>query len=492
MSVVCGAAKSNTNLVFVTGHVSASYKQQQQRQKQQQRNSRIRKHEAIRMANRNHPVFLSATLRNQIQTLLRGENILDVNPADDDDEVPEQCTSDRQAHVKERLHQEGFTKKQARTAFQKESKTAKHAQDTDAEDQWERLYDDCLQWLCVHLEEDQLPEGFDPRGATLEIVATGKTSKSNQTSTNASTPAATAISPQAQMIANKYGVSGKDAMWLLDQTEGNDSDADNLEHAFWKKCCELANVDSSSGASSESNVEENQQILIEEMEALEAIFPSECQKTESSDGKSTITIHTPDGLVLKIVVDAKHYPAVLPERVVCLGSWPSSSSTVGIAVHVELTKFLSTMTLGEPMVFEIYGQMQLLLQTVDELPSDFSLTASTTTANPVTSNVKLESSNMDSSTNNNKSKDRNQASSSSRPRPKRRPRERGVFWSTPPTKTPPAVSFPKLSSALESQRKGLPAGQARQDFLSVLKQADDVSRPHGLAKWKALFRYGLT
>ena len=145
--MVCGAAKSNTNLVFVTGHVSASYKQQQQRQKQQQRNARIRKHEAIRMANRNHPVFLSATLRNQIQTLLRGENILDVNPADDDDEVPEQCTSDRQAHVKERLHQEGFTKKQARTAFQKESQTTKHAQDTDAEDQWERLYDDCLLWF---------------------------------------------------------------------------------------------------------------------------------------------------------------------------------------------------------------------------------------------------------------------------------------------------------------------------------------------------------
>jgi hypothetical protein len=37
------------------------------------RNAWVRKHEAVPMANRNHPVFLSARLRNQIQQILLGD-----------------------------------------------------------------------------------------------------------------------------------------------------------------------------------------------------------------------------------------------------------------------------------------------------------------------------------------------------------------------------------------------------------------------------------
>ena len=435
-------SKANTNLVLGTTHVSAADRRRQKEEKKRERNARIRKHEAIRMANRNHPVFLSATLRTQIQRLLRGDTVVLEDPAEDN-EILDNYSSDRQAYVEERLHQEGFTKRQARTAFQKELAKAKHARDTDDEDQWEHLYDDCLQWLCVHLEEDQLPEGFNPKGQTLDVVAhPGTKTKANQK-----------VSLEAQEVAKRYGLSHDDASWLLGQKETS------VEDTLWKACCQLANV-STKLESIAGSSEENQQLVQEEIEALEAIFPSECQ-IMSNDGISSIVIQTPEELTLSIVFASGQYPSVRPQRVLCSGNWPQRN---GVAFHVEIAKFVSTLELGEPMVFEIYGQVQQLLQTVGDLPS-LKLQR--------TEQLKVSSSTTEGrTTTEGQNKSRRQSSPSLI---LRRPRQRSVFWSTRPSNTPPAVAHPKLSKSLEDQRKGLPAGHARKDFLSVLKKADDVS-----------------
>jgi hypothetical protein len=122
------------------------------------------------------------------------------------------------------------------------------------------------------------------------------------------------------------------------------------------------------------------------------------------------------------------------------------------------------------MVFEIYGQMQLLLQTLEELPQ-LSLAANSRTVALAAATQKTAL-----TTQADKSKQQQKQQPYTRPKLKlKRPRARGVFWSTPPNKTPPAVAFPRLSKSLEQQRKGLPAGQARRDVLSVLKAADNVS-----------------
>ena len=202
-------ASANTNLIMGTSHISTADRRKQAEEKKRSRNARIRKHEAIRMANRNHQVFLSAKLRQLIQRLLQGEAILDgPNPADDenDDETLHQFESDQQQYVESRLHKEGFTRRQARKAFETMLPQIATKSSDEDEDAWDVLYDECLQWLCVHLPEDQLPEGFDPRGQTLEVVsAPSAGNRSKVASTTQSTSSTS--TPEQQEIAKRFGLS---------------------------------------------------------------------------------------------------------------------------------------------------------------------------------------------------------------------------------------------------------------------------------------------
>eukprot|EP00526_Cylindrotheca_closterium_P003295 CAMPEP_0113647716 /NCGR_PEP_ID=MMETSP0017_2-20120614/25277_1 /TAXON_ID=2856 /ORGANISM="Cylindrotheca closterium" /LENGTH=1482 /DNA_ID=CAMNT_0000559827 /DNA_START=29 /DNA_END=4477 /DNA_ORIENTATION=+ /assembly_acc=CAM_ASM_000147 len=449
-------ASSNTNLALGSTFTSHADRRKRQEEKKRQRNARIRKHEAIRMANRNHPVFLSATLRQQIQRLLKGDtNLMLEDSADDAPLEPYQ--SDRQGYVEERLHQEGFTKRQARKAFEEQSKTKKHANDSDDEELWERLYDDCLQWLCIHLDEDQLPEGFDPRGATLEIVSNASVTK---TATGSTAKAdAPAVSPELQQFAKNHGLVEQDLALIAKSATGK-----SLEDALWTKVCELAEVNLADGDSC-ADADENKQMFEEEMEAMEAIFPSDCTVT-SANGLSNIVIKTPEELVLTLVVPSEQYPSVFPQKVIVTGNWPSK---VGLSFTVELVKFVSTLSLGEPMLFEIYGQIQLLFQTLDELPV-VSLSPQGDSA------AQTKQSTQSKGTASKPSNGKQFTPKHRMHKVQKRPRARGEFWSTLPAKAPPATAFPKIDKDLHNIRAQLPAGKARGDFLERVKEAESLSR----------------
>ncbi|CAJ1930609.1 unnamed protein product [Cylindrotheca closterium] len=450
-------ASSNTNLALGNTFTSHADRRKFQEEKKRQQNARIHKHEAIRMANRNHPVFLSATLRQQIQRLLKGDtNLVFDDSADDAPLEPYQ--SDRQGYVEERLHQEGFTKIQARKAFEEQSKTKKHADDNDDEELWEGLYDDCLQWLCIHLDEDQLPEGFDPRGATLEIVSNGPVTKTT-TGTTAKTDAP-AVSPEVRKFAKEHGLVEQEvALFAKSATIGK-----SLEDVFWTKVCELANVNLA-GGDRRGNATENKQMFEEEMEAMEAIFPSDCAIT-SINGLSNIAIKTPEDLVLNLVVPSDQYPSVFPLKVLVTGNWPSR---VGLSFNVELLKFVSTLSLGEPMLFEIYGQVQELFQTLDELPA---VSLSPQAKPAAKTNQLTQGKGTAPKSSNGKQFDAKHTMH----RVQKRPRARGEFWSTLPTKTPPATAYPKIEKNLSAIRAQLPAGKARADFLVRMKEAESLNR----------------
>jgi hypothetical protein len=68
-------ARPSINLTMGNNFVSLAERRREQDKKRQERNARIQKHEAVRMANRDHQVFLSAQIRKRIETLLRGETI---------------------------------------------------------------------------------------------------------------------------------------------------------------------------------------------------------------------------------------------------------------------------------------------------------------------------------------------------------------------------------------------------------------------------------
>lgn len=448
-------ASSNTSLTLGSAFTSQADRRKHQEEKKRQLNARIRKHEAIRMANRNHPVFLSATLRQQIQWLLKGDTNVAIEDSADDNAPLEPYQSDRQGYVEERLHQEGFTKRQARKAFEEQSKTKKHANDSDDEEVWEGLYDDCLQWLCIHLDEDQLPEGFDPRGATLEIVSNGPVAKKGSNATAKTRD----VSPEVQQCARDHGLVEHELMDLLTSDSSK-----SLEDAFWTRVCELANADLADSNSS-GNSDENKRMFDEEIEAMEAIFPSDCTVT-TTNGRSRIIIKTPEELILTIEVQFGVYPSVFPTKVLVTGTWPNK---IGASFHVELVKFVSTLPLGEPMMFEIYGQMQLLLQTSEELPGVSLSRKGTSDAQS------KQSSDQERSTKSKSSNGKQPTQMHRIHEVKKRPRTRGEFWSTPPSKTPPATAFPTIDKTLSEIRAQLPAGKARSDFLECMKEAESVS-----------------
>jgi hypothetical protein len=446
-------ATSNTSLSLGSAYTSRSEKSRNADVKRQARNARIRKHEAVRMANRDHPVFLSARLRNQIQQILRGDFAGLLSDESNDENDPELSTydSDVQEYVEDRLYSEGFTKRQARTAFNEQAKSKAK---TVEEDQWDQVYDDCLQWLCVHLDEDQLPEGFDPRGGTLEL----------------DTSTVVKGSTEASKVASRFGISMRDANWLLQQQKDENHGNASLEILFWRQICKIADVKvSEENCESHGDDSENREAAGEEFEALQAMFDSDCSSAPGKDGKSsTLVIKTPERLDIHLSYVPGKYPSVFPKYVLFLGKW---ERPVGVAFHVEIAKFMSTLPLGDPVFFEIYGEEQNMLQTLEDLPL---LHLSSTSVPKPIGKGSSSSSTAPSSSASTSTKTASKKTSSGISM-KRRPKARSVFWSTPPKQTPPAISF-NWSKSIERQRKSLPAWKARADFLSKLEESCKSSR----------------
>jgi ATP-dependent RNA helicase DHX57 len=448
------AHSSSSPLVMAGLFASAAERRKYQEKVQQERKARIRSHEAIRMANRDHPVFMSAQCRQRIETLLRGENngnIADLLSQEEENDEGEEEENEVKTYVVQRLHTEGFTVSQARTAYSQLTHET-----LEDESQWDSVHEECLQWLCIHLDEDQLPEGFDPRGRTLDVVVAPTIKARGER--------ATEKDERALALARNYGISDQEAALVLKR-----SSTMTVEEVLWATFCRAADVvfeNDNSGDSSVAN---------DEIEALQAIFSPDEWSIEEKNGTSIMKITFPsnDGkaFTLEIVVIDGIYPWSPPVRVLVSGGW-SLSNAFGSAVHVEVVKHIATLTKGEPMIYEIYGRVTELLhsaqhggmQHISLMPAlGEKVTAS---SSQDVSKIKQETSRADDN-----------ATSPSLVRKRIcRPQVRASFWSKAPKDTPVASAFPKTSSVISNTRNELPAAKARGEFLSVMKKADKAGR----------------
>ncbi len=71
--------------------------------------------------------------------------------------------------------------------------------------------------------------------------------------------------------------------------------------------------------------------------------------------------------------------------------------------------------------------------------------------------------------------DKDEVKNKKRMRPKRRDEQRGTFWNIHPSRTPPALSFPKISTLLERAQRLLPVAKARDKFLLLMAETNAVS-----------------
>lgn len=466
-----GAAVASSSLVSGTKYASNSARRQQTAEKRRLQNARIRKHDAVRMANQNHPVFMSASIRRRIERLLRGESAAGLSSENDDDSSDDEQDpadggeSDGKVYVVHRLHSEGFSKRHSRSAYEELAKSTHGAalQVSDDELAWDQAYEECLQWLLVHLDEDQLPEGYDPRGNMLDVVAvpTTTTTRSSAPST-LSGSAVTAGSDAASIaFANRHGISVVEATLMAGLASKQGLSPLDM---FWNAVRAAANVKPNNDAlPCEVAAEDLIEMAHDELEALVAIFDSGCTVKSEGRGCSLVSVALEDGAMsLDVLVEDGIYPGVHPKRVTVSGTmWPS---TVGAALHVALAKFINDLPLGEPVIFSIHAHAQDLLQS-DDL-SDLSLLMPHLSVDEATApsdrvaNVQRRQQGFVANGN------------ASRHVQQRRPRERrNTFWTIHPRDTPCAVAFPKVALSMERTRKGLPAASSRGEFLAAMKLA---------------------
>ena len=165
---------------------------------------------------------------------------------------------------------------------------------------------------------------------------------------------------------------------------------------------------------------------------------------------------------------------------------------VGTAVHIELCQFMSTLALGDPMVYELYGFVQGILPSLPDglsvpiysgssslllsyLDGGGAFAEMESSSNPQVGDSATSKGGEPSKTEQKRSDKVSKSASSGTPA-HRRPREKSFFWSKKPKQTPEAIAFPKLSASMEKARKSLPAAKAREEFLSIMQKAESTGR----------------
>lgn len=472
-------AKASTRLAMAATYTSQAEKRRQQDEIRRARNARIRKHEAIRLANQPHKVHMCASIRNQIRNLLRGDAVdlaaIEENEDEEEEEerdgdnpAGERDDGDATAYILERLRNEGFTKRQIRTAIHQSALAGRNgvnARSGDSEGNWEGMYGQCLQWLLSHLDDDQLPEGFDAQAGMLDVISpsAGSASVSNLSPSMSGSPRhpPSQVEPTRddEAFASSFGTLLRDAQLVRQQAENQKRP---VEDVLWERLREVAgewatregDFTAARGSNDEARARMN-----EELETLEAIFGSECAISRSNE-QTVVCVHLSDrDKTLQVVLDNSTYPSTRPSRCLVRGRWTPDGT--GAACHVELIKFVASLELGEPMIFTIHGEVLSLLQS-DSIGS-----------------ISLYPSNVDSPSvcgELSKTALQPQATQSNRSsrmttKPRRRPRERAAFWSVSPADTPPATAFPSINKGLQYTRRSLPAAAAREQFLELLHQA---------------------
>jgi len=491
-----------SNLVNANKFISLGEKRKQMAEKKRARIAKIRRHEAIRMANKDMQVFMSANLRKQVEILLRGdadEELMGILMKENDDSLIEEEDSGEsddivKTYVIQRLKHEGFTSGQANAGYaailKNPTVALKSSMNGDEDMYMDNFYEECLQWLCVHLNEDQLPEGFDPRGRTLDVIVAPKTSRPSQrNAASESHIEDTKFPDDVNLVIRLLGVSNAEAACLYKLPERK------MKDVFWKALCALNKIDVSifegDNKSNNGDLANNKVMAEDEIEVLRAMYPEEndlCVTTFTNDaGRSrtelTIRLFPDDDDFdchqLCIQYDNNSYPQSFP-KVFIIGGWANEQAGLGTRVHSELITFISNLPASEPMIFEVLNHAHELVRSgLENNARDTMHNGSESTLLPYLNGS--SQSNLGKGQNHSEDiKDRSSRRLHQKfaqvPSFHPRPRTKNTFWSKKPNETPPAKGLPTISTTLKNARENLPAAQARESFLRLMKEADQGDR----------------
>ena len=517
--------------------LTKAQKDEARRLREVEQRARARKREALLDANKPMEVFMSARFRRRIELCLKGEYGVfedDENGSDDgggndhvDDNDIEGNDELIRSYVLRRLTNEGFDVRHVSKAYRETTKR----KGSDNGDE-ERAYEEALQYLCIHLKEDELPVGFDPRGGTLDVIRpggttrrdTGEASREVQDEGNEARASVSGVdndchNESAFQFARFFGLTSKEAAAINSSSSNRQSMEDGgvmmrERRAFWNVLTNAASLpiertcchnDATIVSTSDEDRDRNEELAANEREAMEAIFEENDFSIKIGQSVTSIFIALPfrsSKLSLEVHYTNK-YPDLLPMVFVTSGKWskdeessnwrPRGNYSCGGRIQLKLVRYLSEMAAGQEVIFDLYGYVQSLLQEEEATHT------SSSDCSELLSHIKLDNcaevvadESLENSSDGDAASsliptqlgqkevgtaktDDNVVTNTKRIRQRIRPREeRATFWNTHPSQTPPAVSFPKLSTLMEHSRRSLPAAKAREEFLTLLAKANAV------------------
>ena len=473
-------------------------------QRERDMQARIRKHEAIRNANKPMEVFMCASMRRRIERLLAGDSVDDMGMDDEEeeDEVIDGESEDViQSYVIQRLVHEGFTTSQVRKGYRVVSAKLLASNNPNSDQQMDKAYEETLQYLCIHLNEDQLPIGFDPRGGTLDVVRPAKSKYAindqnrNKKNTSAADYGNDNYDRSVIHFARQFGLTCKEAFAVLSSELPSEAKPKSTisgseilmqKWKFWNSLCGVASisierscfVDNSKVDLSQDCRKRNMEAATNELEALQAIFDEQGFSITKIDADTTlVSIGITFGdmkLFLEVIYSNGNYPDLMPMAFVTTDG--SADFRRGCHLHVNMINLLSTLD-GNEAIFELYGHVQELLQDIDTQSSPVNGTSMLLSQLSIDREETIKTIDKEKdAANTSKDVDSKPLPHRQQVIPTRRPRAKGSFWNTSPKNTPPADAFPKLSALLEKARKSLPAAKAKSEFLSLLAKSSHGGR----------------
>ena len=474
--------------------LTKAQKDEARRLREVEERAKSRKREAILEANKPMEVFMSARFRRRIERVLVGDGIdndEEVANFDQDNDYEEEEDSIRW-YVLNRLTNEGFHPKHIRKAWQETIEKMKVDDGVDKE----RMYEESLQYLCIHLREDQLPMGFDPRGGTLDVIVGGNMKQrgldgeeSNKKENGEETDKSIC------RVAEHFGLTPTEGLAIFSTSSHNSSEIyssteqklQEERRTFWKFLTNAASLpiertcclnDNEQSLISDDDRNRNVEAAANECEAMEAIFDKEDFFIEVGPSMTSVYIVLPfvtSKLSLEVHYTNGLYPDLLPMVFVTTGS--NDIFRCGGRIHLSIARYMSGISAGQEVIFDLFGHLQSLLQEEEASFNDVSIVRS-----ELLSHLKLDESidkesekcasrltSLDTANMAVNGVVKNTTRVYSRPREERR-----TFWNTHPSNTPKAVPFPKLSTLMDRSRKSLPAAKAREEFLSLLAKANAI------------------
>eukprot|EP00957_Ditylum_brightwellii_P059733 4535046-Ditylum_brightwellii.AAC.1 len=111
----------------------------------------------------------------------------------------------------------------------------------------ERAYENCLQWLCMHLNDYLLSEGFDPCGHTLEVVKDANGGKKNQkkkeeeSKQNSADEEKQVVPKEVMQLMKQYGVTCEKATLLHCAVANEKKYDDCIQTMLYNTLCQASN-----------------------------------------------------------------------------------------------------------------------------------------------------------------------------------------------------------------------------------------------------------